>query len=290
MFRSMAGFSKDNSMGIGRARLGWVARVVACVLVAGGLAGCGTAKTAGDSSSGKSPLQLVRASYGATVHAHTARFSMAMNVSGMTVHGTGATQFQPRQTTMTMQAPQMGGSLQMRMVDRRLYMKLPQGMGVPLPAGKSWLMLDLSKAAGNPLAKSLSLMTGGGPDQSLGYLKSLNSVTRKGKATVRGVPATHYRAVIDLKKLMTGNKLMKSGAQRMMQSTGKSTFATDVYLDQQGRVVRQQFTTPITNPQTGAKMAMKMQMDMFGFGKPVHVTAPSPQQTMDMARMMSAQG
>jgi hypothetical protein len=37
-------------------------------------------------------------------------------------------------------------------------------------------------------------------------------------------------------------------------------------------------------------MPMKMQMDMFGFGKPVHVTAPSPQQTMDMARMMSAQG
>lgn len=277
-------------MGIGRAGVARVARAVACAMVVVGLAGCGTAKTAADSSSGKSPMQLVRASYGATMHSHTARFSMVMTTSGMTMHGTGATQFQPRQMSMTMQAPQMGGAMQMRMVDRRLYLKLPSGVGVPLPAGKSWLMLDLSKAAGNPLAKALSQVTGQGPDQSLGYLQSLKSVTPKGKATVRGVPATHYRAVIDLKKLMTGNKLMKSAAQRMIQSTGKSTLASDVYLDQQGRVVRQQFAIPMSNPSTGGKMPMKMQMDMYDFGKPVHVAPPPRQQTMDMARLMTAQG
>jgi hypothetical protein len=276
-------------MVIGRTGLRRTARVVACAVLAVGLAGCGTAKKASDSAH-QSPVQLVRASYAKTVHARTARFSMAMTTGGMVMHGTGATQFGPRALSMTMKVPQLGGAMQMRMVAKRLYMKLPASAGAPLPAGKSWLMLDLSKASGNPLAKAMSQMTGQSPDQSLGYLKSLKSVTPKGKATIRGVSTTHYRAVIDLKKLMSGNKLMKMGAQRIRQATGKSTFATDVYLDPQGRVVRQQFAIPMANPSTGSKTPMKMQMDMFDFGKPVDIAAPPSKQTVNMARMMTTQG
>jgi hypothetical protein len=46
----------------------------------------------------------------------------------------------------------------------------------------------------------------------------------------------------------------------------------------------------MANPSTSGKTPMKMQMDMYDFGKPVDIAAPPSRQTVNMAQLMTTQG
>ena len=277
------------------------ALVGVCALAVVGLAGCSGA--GGDGSSANSaasspsqfhrtPAEVVRGSYQATMQANSATFRMRMDssaASSFQVHATGAMQFKPQRLRMTMQLPQGGGTMQMRQLDKSFYTKMPAQAGASLPAGKTWLQLRLDAKSG-PLGRLLGQVKNQNPGQSLDYLRGIKKVTKKGHHTVDGTSTTQYHVLIDLDSLTSRGVLDKKMAQQLRRALAGHTMTTDVWLDGKDRVRRQQVTVPFENPSSGANSTMRVVMTMSDYGAPVHVTAPPKRQTVDFATLTGQQG
>ena len=95
--------------------------------------------------------------------------------------------------------------LDMRLDGTVAYMRMPF-LASELPAGKEWVRVDLAQAArlqGAELGDLQSFAKGGDPRQALEYLRAVaGDVTHVGDETVRGVPTSHYFAVLDWQKLL----------------------------------------------------------------------------------------
>ena len=89
-----------------------------------------------------------------------------------------------------------------------MYMRMPElfsGAGA-LPAGKEWLGFDLDKslAAAGLSGLDMSQLQQQDPSQTLRLLRASSTrVTKAGKAQVRGVETTRYKATLDLEKALT---------------------------------------------------------------------------------------
>lgn len=93
--------------------------------------------------------------------------------------------------------------LEMRLDGNVAYMRVPFLVS-ELPSGKDWVQVDLTAAArlqGFDLSELQSFAKGSDPRGTLDYLRSISGeLTRLGTEEVRGVPSTHYFAVVDWKK------------------------------------------------------------------------------------------
>ncbi len=143
-----------------------------------------------------------------------------------------------------------------------------------LPAGKTWIKLDLKKAAA---AKGVDLSTllAQNPSDSLAQLQGLGSVKVVGDATVGGVATTHYRGRVDLSKVPQ--------AAQLQGLSGTST-PYDIWVGKDdGYVhrVRVAFSLGEKGTTASQAMSMSMTMDFSDFGKSVSVTAPSAAETYD---------
>ena len=94
-----------------------------------------------------------------------------------------------------------------------------------LPKGKTWLKLDLQKAA--PKGVDLSALTTQSPTKLLSQLQAAGNVTKVGDETINGTATTHYRAKLDLSKLP---KVRHSRTRPTPRSTSGSgtTMATSI--------------------------------------------------------------
>jgi len=133
-----------------------------------------------------------------------------------------------------------------------------------LPVGKSWLKLDLTKAAA---AQGLNLNTllSQDPTQSLSALQSLTGATKVGTEEVGGVSTTHYRARIDVSKLPSAARATQPGTY-------------DVWIGGDGYVYR--VRTRIATGSGSQKTVVTLTTDLSGFGKKVSVTVPPAAQTV----------
>ena len=130
-----------------------------------------------------------------------------------------------------------------------------------LPAGKSWIKLDLAKLAKSQGLDASALLSED-PSQALKQLQSLGSVTKVGTEQIGGVATTHYHAPIDVSKLPGSLK------------TGTGSY--DVWVgDSDGYVHR--VRTVITS--AGSKATITT--NFSGFGDKVTVDVPSAAQTFD---------
>lgn len=127
-----------------------------------------------------------------------------------------------------------------------IYMDLPFLAG-KLPEGKTWVKLDLVKtaqAAGIDLSQ-LSSVNESDPTQFLAYLRaSSGHVSTVGSEKVDGVPSTHYRATLELSRIL--DRLPddeRAVAKKALERFGGSdSFPVDVWVDAQGRVRRELLT------------------------------------------------
>ena len=72
-----------------------------------------------------------------------------------------------------------------------------------LPGGRSWMRIDLAKAASQKGFDLAALGTNGpsqDPSQVLDYLRGAGRATKVGTETVRGIKTTHYRVTVDLQQ------------------------------------------------------------------------------------------
>jgi hypothetical protein len=172
------------------------------------------------------------------------------------------------------------------------YMRFPF-MTRALGGGKSWVRMDLgsmSKEMGVNLDQFMQ-MNQSNPAQQLQLLRAVSGrFTKLGTGRVRGVSATRYRTKVDIRKYPD---LVPEGQRKAMRKSidllvdmmgGKPTYPVEVWIDAKQLVRRMSLRMDMKAP-TGS-MAFAMSMDFYGFGRPVSVTFPRAEDTVDMTKLM----
>ena len=265
----------------------------------------------------QSAVSVVRTAYSQTVAAKTARvrFTGVLHSTAggtgagfdITISGQGAEDFASRRVELTMALPLGVGAVDERILGGVLYLRLPAQLSAQRPAGKAWLRVDLNALARQTLGSPLSSLTPGGtsdPGDLLGYLQGLSDsgLTEVGSDTIDGAPTTHYRGVIDLNR--AADKLPAAAAaalRQMISRLGTGRQPVDVWVDDQGRARQLRMdlglpanafagtagrgSTPRPGGAGGAGATMTITVAFSGFGEPVSIVAPPPDQVADAASL-----
>ncbi|HEY5058529.1 MAG TPA: LppX_LprAFG lipoprotein [Gaiellaceae bacterium] len=142
-----------------------------------------------------------------------------------------------------------------------MYLKSPL-FALVLPTGKTWLKLDLAKAAASQ-GLNLNTLLSQDPTKTLSSLQSLRGATVVGTEQVDGVSTTQYRATIDPSKLPAAAGATQPGVY-------------NVWVGDDGYVHR--LRARVVTGSGTKKAVVNLTADLSSFGKPVTVTLPPPGQ------------
>lgn len=254
-------------------------------------AGCGAA------SSVQNAVDPVARAAETTAGAGGAQMAMQMTMTagGQTipVAGSGVLDQTTHQGSFSMSVTVPGaGPMRIdEIVDGKVfYIHLPPGLPGGLPAGKSWIKIDLTalgKKAGIDIG-ALQESGAGQLSQYLGFLKAAGDARRVGTDTVRGVQTTHYAASIDFAK--AGKALGGDAGKALQQvetSLGVASMPVDVWVDSQQLVRR---LTATFSTRGVVPVSMSMTLDVLRYHVPVHVTAPPAGQVLDASALAGRLG
>lgn len=168
-----------------------------------------------------------------------------------------------------------------------IYMRIPILRQLN-PNLRPWVKLDLGQAGRTQqldFESFLQFSQGGDPTQALQYLRAAGKVEKVGGDKVRGVPTTHYKATVDLRKVADKASAdrraeLRKNINRLIALTGSSTLPIDVWIDKQG-YARKVAYTENTHLQ-GRKSAVDASLEMFDFGAPVVAPVPSAADVTDL--------
>lgn len=206
------------------------------------------------------------------------RFDYTLSVAGYALNGSGAYDEPDKRLEMRFElpaAPQLpsGGTMDMVLDSSSspvAYLRMPLASAF-VPNGKSWIELDLGKAAkahGVDLSQ-LGQLTQADPSQTLGLLKHVGSSQVLGRERVNGAETTHYRVTIDGQKLVDAQPTdtAKQAVRQALAQAGIDSFPVDVWIGDDGLLRRLQLDLP----QAGGT---KLTEDLTGFGQDVTVDLP----------------
>jgi hypothetical protein len=237
------------------------------------------------------PAALVRAATARTVTASSAKTSMVITggpgLGSAAVRGTGMFDFKARRGQLTFTIPQLGDIFAV-FENGVVYQRFPARYA-PTFGGRRWLKVDVAKLGGagaGGLGGSTQL-GGNDPSQGLAYLRAAETVTDLGPESVRGEPARHYRAVIDLQKAAAELPAeARSRIQRLLRESGSPKRPTDVWIDAQGRVRKLVYALPKMAGAQGGQ-AGTVSVEYFGFGTPVPAPVlPPASQVLDAGALL----
>jgi hypothetical protein len=203
---------------------------------------------------------------------------MTANVPGtprVVMSGTGATS--SRSVTIHTQMSSAGQRFAMDAIGLVegggyvMYMRSPIFQS-QLPGGKSWVRIDLQKAGANIGFDFASLI---GQRETLAPLEhGLVSTKRIGAERVAGMAATHYRAVVDLRRAALAVPAYAKQLAIVERATGVrlGRVTQDVWVGADGRIRRLRSTTPTAAQ--GARGTTVQTMTFLAYDVPVSITAP----------------
>lgn len=273
------------------------------------LAGCGASQTVSRS------LDPVAAAATNTARLSTTHMSMTatMTIPGLAtpfrMSGEGAVDNLRKRGSMTLDMSSMANSLPATggLNDPSLwrgeylfdfsrgmviYMHFPF-MTRALGGTKSWVRMDIG-SVGRELGLNLDQfmqMNQSNPAQQLDFLRAVSGhFTKLGSARVRGVPTTRYRASVDIRKYpqlvpKSQREVMKKSIDTLVETMGTSNYPVEVFIDAKQLVRRLNLRMEMKLPSEG-RTSMAMSMDFYGFGRPVSVSFPQPEDTVDMTKLM----
>lgn len=193
----------------------------------------------------------------------TAKFAMQVTASGMSIDATGVMDYSQKSpaTQMKMKMGQMG-DMEMVMIDKTMYMKMPAAAGGT--AGK-WMKMSVEDAMGGQTGASLGAFDLRKSMEA--FTKGVKSVENKGSESIDGVDTTHYLVTADVKAL---TDLMGGGAGAA-QLPKELTY--DIWLDGEGR---------FTQMKVDMKGVSKVVMNLTDWGAKVDIKAPPANQVTEM--------
>ncbi|MFJ9898686.1 DUF1396 domain-containing protein [Streptomyces sp. NPDC091280] len=268
---------------------------LAALLLAGGAVGC--SRAASDSSPGMAPAAAVAEAAKKTQDITSLRYRMAGTMPGEgKITAEAAMSMKPQAMSMRMTSSKTGSTVQLRVVDKALYLN-----GGPEAAkelgGKSWLKLDMSALGG--LGDNLAANGTGAaeadknPAAEAAFLTGAKDVKKVGTETVDGVRTTHYAGRVSLAdvKAAAAKGEDKAARERREKSVegyekmGVDALTMDMWVDGDHHTKRFRMRGE------GDKGPLDMTVTFVDVDKPVTVTAPPAADTTDLAQLMKdAQG
>ncbi|HEY1315603.1 MAG TPA: hypothetical protein VGF10_00135 [Gaiella sp.] len=221
-----------------------------------------------------------------TAEARSSVFDMQMKVeaAGATVAITGSGAMRGQDTAkLTMRTSGAGTTVAFDMLMLReagrivMYMRSP-AFGASLPAGKTWMRLDLDRAAAQLGLDYSELIE---TSRTLGPLEhGIVSTTRVGTAAVAGKPTTRYKVVIDTKRAAKAVPAFAKQLRTIERAGVRLPRMTeDVWVGGDGRIRRVGVAFPFV--QQGARATSSMTMTFRAYDVPVAVSAPPREQVFD---------
>jgi hypothetical protein len=249
-----------------------------------GAAGADT--KSGSSSLFSDPLQLVAAAKAGTEKSKSSKFSMEMNVAGMAIKASGQGRYEAANPAMSMNMDLLGQQMEMRLIGKTMYMKLPENLRATTGSTKPWtkVALDDSTPEGKALSENYSqLAEQNDPSKMLEQIQQAGTMKKSEATTLNGEPANHYTFELDLAKL-AGQLPAGLPAEAEAELKGKDVrFPMDLWVnsDQLPMQIVMDMTalgSALGGAQGGQMGEMKMTMKYTDWGVPVDVAAPPADQ------------
>jgi hypothetical protein len=183
-----------------------------------------------------------------------------------------------------------GTTLNEIIVGSEAYIQLPPGSG-EFAAPTPWVKADMSAYEMASTGSSSSVGAGEDPTQDLSFLRATGQVTTVGSDSVRGVPTTHYHAVIDLNSYLAATPpaarvAASRGVAEIERLTGQDTLPADVWVDLQGRVRRMALAMNLCS-QAGTITAA-ITIDLFDYGRQPAVVPPPASEVTDVTSQLAS--
>jgi hypothetical protein len=278
--------------------MGDMSRVVAAlvvVLVAAGLSGCGAGNVVDPVAAA-----ATKSEQAGGIHVSTNVTLRFPSGGEGVITGEGAFNQDQGELTVDMsnllQNTQLplgsGGGVKARYLkeagDPILYLYLPF-LASQLPAGKTWIRLDLQRAAG-PLGLNFNELlgqAGQNPAQVLDLLRASGEVTKVGPDIVGGVRVTEYRGTVDLRKALALKGVSRAAIQRLLDAGAPAELPVDVWIGDEDGLVHRVRTTSSTT--IGAQTVdTATTTTMSDWGTTVFVDPPPHDQVFDAANTATA--
>jgi hypothetical protein len=171
------------------------------------------------------------------------------------------------------------------------YMKSPLFQPA-LPSGKSWVHVDIAKAGRKLGVGDPTQFGASDPTQTVQNLRAVSStVERVGSEDVRGVPTTHYRAKVELRRLpavvpAARRAQAKKTADRLIQLIGADSYPIDVWIDRRHLVRRIGFVMHMKVQ--GNSTTSAVTTEMYDFGPKQKAKPPPAAETVDASSLPGA--
>ena len=176
--------------------------------------------------------------------------------------------------------------LDVRLDDTVMYLRFPL-LENDLPEGKSWVKVDLTTPGGASLDQMRTFTDSSDPRKMLPYLRSLaGGLEVVGTDEVRGVDTTHYRAEVDVAKVLEqAAKEAGAAAQpgifdQLQTMVGLSTIPIDVWVDADNLLRKLEISLSAAPQGATGEMKASVTMEMFDYGEPVEIDVPPPSETV----------
>jgi hypothetical protein len=273
----------------------WPFVVGAAVIVAGGITAL---SVAGSSSSANAAVAVANAatdSLSAGSYHFTIDSKVSIGSSGQSVAITGSGSANPAQRAMEMAGttttPAVTSPITLSevLVDSTLYLSSSE-FASHLPAGKSWLSVDVSALSG-ALGSSSGVAA---PDPS-SLLRTFSQpgsgivVTDLGTGTVNGEAVHRYQAVISpeaVKSRIESSKLSDAFKTQILSGLGTSEETVTLAIDNDHHLVQMNETATLT--ELGQVISTTMTINLTGWGEATSITAPPSSEVYDASSLFSS--
>ncbi|MBN6034493.1 hypothetical protein [Amycolatopsis sp. 195334CR] len=227
--------------------------------------------------------ELVRAASSRADQAKTAKFTLEMDMMGQKISGSGQGSFEGANSKMTMSMQMMGMSIEMRMVDGQVFMKMPEGQN---PTGKPWVKIEGADAA--ELSSAMDQAEQSDPRKILEMVQKAGKITNAESTTLDGQQVSHYTVDLDLKK---AGGLGGASEADLKQLPDGITVPMELWLNAEQLPVQITMDMGVmmqkVAEQSGQQMpggSAKMTMKYTDWGAPVDVEAPPADQVGSMPK------
>lgn len=242
--------------------------VVGCVVLVS-LAACGGGKPAGAGGpeAVTDAVQLAALAKSSADKTKSFDLDAVVNVQQQKIQMTGAAQLDGSDVQMDLKTSADSGDSEIRVVDKVVYLALPDDARAKAGVATPWLKLT---AAGSPLSGGLDqLAQQNSPASVLDQLSKAGKITKSWQTTLNGQPVTHYALVVDETK--AGAKLPADLAAKLPK-----TADVDIWLTKDQLPV--QVVTSMGDLLTST-------VHYTNWGTKVDVAAPTADQVTDAATL-----
>lgn len=259
--------------------------VVAAVAVLS-LAACGGGGGSGGGQKLLSPAQSKQAVAAAAAKTRSTSEHLDLAVTLHRVAGNGAAvysasgELDPSGGHLQIDQRGAGGDLRSEIISRSgghlvLY---ENPAGFPLPKGKTWLKLDLTRYGLREYGANTTFLAGADQDPFAALVLATAPAAHVTDLGLDWLPDrtlnTHYRATVDVVTVAKGRGVKGKALKKLAAQVNGRVETIDVWVSKQGRVARVQVRKIVLDAASGSKLRQTSIADFSRFGEAVHTTLP----------------